>query len=149
MLAALVVLLDFLVVTDFEQLQLDVKDMAGSVAKKDVDRIFTHISDRFQMGGRDKKFFRAWVQDRIKNGEVTELVVWDFERGDISREKKAAKVMFLVKGRGPQLNDQFFRVAATFVLEGDGQWRMTTFDLMDPIKDPAKGEKVPIPHLTQ
>src|SRR5262245_48630629 len=71
-LAALVALLDFLIVTDFERMQLNVKEMSGAVAKKDVDRIFSHISDRFQMAGRDKKGFRGWVQDRIKNGDVTE-----------------------------------------------------------------------------
>ena len=122
-LAALVALLDHFIVTDFERIRLDVKDMADSVAKKDTDRVFTHISDRFRLGtgGGDKKFFRGWVQDRIKGGEVTELVVWDFQRGDISTEKKEGKVLFLVKGRGPQLNDQYFRVVATFVLEGDGR----------------------------
>ena len=145
-LAALVALLDYLIVTDFERMQLHVKDMAGAVATKDVDRIFSHISPDFRKGGADKKLFRGLVQQAIKSGEVTELAVWEFERGDFAPDNKHAKVLFLVKGRGPHLGQkEYLRCVATFVLEPDGQWRMTTYELTDPIT--AKGEPIDIPGL--
>lgn len=149
-LALLVALLDFLIVTDYERMQLHIKDMAGAVERKDADRIFTHVSDQFRLGGATKSDFRRWVSDRIKNGDITELIVWDFERGDISRDKREAKILFLVKGRGPQLErDKFLLCIATFTLDADGEWRLSTFELRDPIKDPAKADKMPIPYLNQ
>src|SRR5262245_25949734 len=79
-LAVLVRLLDCLVVTDYERAVLNVQEMAGSVKKKDVERIFTMVSDRFEVRGVDKKRFRAWVERRIQGADVTELKVWEFER---------------------------------------------------------------------
>src|SRR6202011_5814490 len=134
--------LDYLIVTDYERMVLHINDMADSVAKKDSDRIFTHISDKFQLGSATKKDLRRWVDDTIKKGDVTGLTVWDFQRGDISPEKRVGKINFMVKGRGPQVDEgKFFSCVATFALEPDGEWRMTTFDLGNPIN---KSEKIDI-----
>jgi hypothetical protein len=144
-LAVVVALLDRFIVTDYEQMVLDVTEMADSVAKKDGARIFTHISDKFQFAGSDKKTFRGWVDDRIKSGDVTELRVWDFE--SVSGDKREAKVRFLVKGRGNQGESPPYRCIATFALEPDGRWRMTGFELRDGLKDPDKADKIDIPYL--
>jgi hypothetical protein len=146
-LVGLVALLDFLVVTDFERMKMHVEEMAKSVAKKDTDRICSHISDRFRVGVGDKTTFRRLIDNWMKKGEVTELIVWEFERSDISREKKQGKITFLVKGRGPHLDQRYLRCIATFVLEADGKWRLSTFELVDPLKEPGKGDSVPIPDV--
>lgn len=141
----LVWLLDFLIVTDRERLILHVKEMAGNVRQKDVDRIFSHISDSFHAGISDKKSFRVWVEYTMHSRDVTELKVWDFEPGDVSRIQKIGKLQFLVKGKGDLVREElYFRCQATFVLDPDGQWRLQSFELSDPMKDPGK-DRLPLP----
>jgi LPXTG-motif cell wall-anchored protein len=138
-------LIDFLVVTDGERIVLNVKDMAAAVQAKDVDRIFKHVSEKFHSpAGKNKQEFRKTAEDYIRSGRVQEVAVWDFEQKEVSREKRTATVLFMVKARGEKLasgEDLPYRCTATFRLEPDDQWRMEKFE----ISDPYTTEKIQVP----
>lgn len=142
----LVMLVSHFVVTDHEKVVLAVSEMAASVKKKDVDRIFSLISDKFDVRGLNKKQFRAWVEGHIQRADVTELKVWDFERPKTPPPPGKMVVWFLVKAQGGAVpGESFFRCEAFFVKDADGQWRMSGFRLMDPQKDPTKADDLPLP----
>lgn len=145
-LMVLVKLLDVLIVTDQEQVVLAVQDMAGSVQKKDVNRIFGLISEKFHAFGIDKAGFRKWVERRIHDADVTGLKVWDFEPTKEAPQPNQRSILFLVKAEGhEQAGRTFFRCKATFVRDADGQWRLSGCELMSPLLDPEKAEKLSLP----
>lgn len=142
----LVMLVSRFVVTDHERVVLAVQEMAASVKKKDVDRIFSLISDKFDVRGVSKKQFRSRVESRIQRADVTELKVWDFERPKTPPPAGKMAVWFLVKAQGEAVpGESFFRCEAFFVKDPDGQWRLSGFRLMDPQKDPTKADDLPLP----
>ena len=103
---------------------------------------------RFRIGGRNKAEFRQWAEGRIRNGDVTSLRVWDFTKGHVDRELGMATIEFLVKGHGAWVRGgEFFRCKATFLLDADGEWRLSGFDLFQPYQDPALASPLDIPQL--
>lgn len=145
-LMVLVKLLDVLIVTDHEKVVLAVQDMAGSVQQKDVNRIFGLISEKFHAFGLDKAGFRKWVERRIHDADVTGLKVWDFEPTKDAPQPNQKSILFLVKAEGDeQAGRTFFRCKATFVRDVDGQWRLSGCELMSPLLDPEKAERLSLP----
>ena len=63
----IVLLVSRFVVTDREQIALTVREMAAGVGRRDVNGIFSHISDKFRLGGRDKKAFRQLADAYVAN----------------------------------------------------------------------------------
>ena len=49
--------------------------------------------------GRDKAACRKAADAAIKAFDIQEIVVWEFEPGEVSREKRRAVLAFLAKGR--------------------------------------------------
>lgn len=146
LLFVLVVLLDRFIVTDREKIVEHIRTMAGNVSEKNADRIFKHISDRFHVGLLDRKAFRNWVDTRMRNADVTDLRVWDFSNAVADRETRTGSIEFLVKGRGGwQRSAEFFKCRASFVLDADGEWRMNTFELFEPQKDPKLASPLQLP----
>ncbi len=136
--------LKFLVPTDFKQIVRKTREMADAVADRDVNRIFTHMSDQFMLQDNVKKAdFRQRVEGYIKRGDVTGVEVWDFEAVEISRPKRTAVVIFRTKGKGPAFGGfGNFNCKATFVLDSDQEWRMKDFRLYWPHVDPRVGEEL-------
>lgn len=135
-------LLDYLVETRREQIERKVHLMAAAVKKKDVNAIFQHISDRFQLGGLDKAAFRGYVEQAARGGAVTDLKVWGFEFPDAT-----GNVHFFAKPESERYlgGGEFFLVRARFQQEAGNQWRLTTFNVFKPIFD-AK-DPLPLPPL--
>src|SRR5436309_13981302 len=69
--------------SDGQQIERKVRDMAAAVKARDVNRIFSHISEEFRFGSHDKATFRRRAEDVIRSRDVEEVIVWDFERGEI------------------------------------------------------------------
>src|SRR5205823_9216792 len=137
-----------LVVTDREKIIASVQTMADGVAARDVNGIFSHVSPRFSVAGRNKADFQQWAGDRISAGDVTSLRVWDFAKGQVDRDKGVATIEFLVKGNGAWVRGgEFFRCKARFFLDPDGEWRLAGFELFQPYQDPALAQPLDIPHL--
>jgi hypothetical protein len=145
-LAGLVWLADFLVVTDREQIVNKIKAMTDSVARKDVEGIFQHMTRDFHFRSMDRNKFRAYVEGAIRSGGVDEVAVWDFEPGEVSREKRTGTVTFKAKPVGRwAMGTEFSLVRAEFVLESDGQWRMRSFELFNPFIDTTQPWQFPLP----
>jgi hypothetical protein len=140
-LALVVWLLSVLIVTDRRRLIDSIQQMSAAVAQRDTDGIFRHISRDFQLGNLGQQPFRQFVAEVLRNGEVTSVEAWDFVRpAEITRspdgKQGTARITFMAKPKGPQVQDNVgYRVRATFVLEADGKWRMTTFTIHNPVND--------------
>jgi hypothetical protein len=151
-LAILVALLDHFIVTDYERMVGHVNDIADAIRKKDSARIVSHVTDTFHYdqqgsgsGARDR--FRKVAEPYLLEGGVTDMAVWDFEPGPmpISRADKKAEITFMVKLHGSEAGDKPFRCVSVFVLEPDGEWRIESFRLYTPEKDPKSKDVFHIP----
>jgi hypothetical protein len=144
----LVMLLDRWVVTDQERVVQNIQVMAASVEARDMERAFSLVSDRFHWGAADKREFRKWAESRIREGDVTDIRVWDFSRATVDRDHRTATIEFLVKGRGAWVRGgEFFRCKAKFFQDADDEWRLAGFELFQPHQDPNLASPLPIPLL--
>jgi hypothetical protein len=128
--------LDYFVETDSKRLEKIVQDMVNGLKASDLERIFAHVSDRFEYHLHNKAEFRQKVADIIRRHEVVDADIRDFTIEHISRENGTARINFLTKPRG-NFNEEgmLFRVRADFVLEPDGSagaWRVKGFDVFYP-----------------
>jgi hypothetical protein len=131
-----------------EQIERKVKEMVAGVDRKDVEAIFKHISDRFELtqGSQtlDKQGLRRYAEEALRRPELRGMLVTDVAVGTIDREKGKAPVGFMVKILGSnEVGDLFYRVDAEFTLDPDKQWRMKTFKLFRPLGE--HNEPVPLP----
>jgi hypothetical protein len=146
LLAGVVWLIDFLVVTERERLAATVKSMGQAVKAMDVDRVFQHISDSFESSGLKKSAFQEVVRRNVRVYEAREMQIWDVEIKELDAEKRTANVEFLAKVRGNWSGgEEFYLVRAEFVLEADGQWRMRHFTLHKPYADTRDPLSIPLP----
>jgi hypothetical protein len=135
-LAGLYGLLDLAVETDHEQMERKIREMAGSAKNKDANRLFEHIAADFNYNGRTKTDLIALAKNAIGNGGVSEIVVWEFERGEVSRDDRSGTIVFLIKMKGPWTRTEIFlRCKAQFLLDTDRQWRLRRIELFDPINN--------------
>ena len=106
------------------------------IMNRNLDRIFSHISRDFRYRSLDRNAFRQRSEDVLRNRNVEEVVVWDFERGDADRKERRGTVRFMVKPRGNwQGNEAGYLCEARFVLDPDGQWRMSGFQIFNPFRE--------------
>jgi hypothetical protein len=148
LLAAGVRLIDYLIVTDREQIEQAVREMAGGVKTRDLERIFRNVSDTYQgPPGSDKKGVREYVRRHLEQGEVTSIEVWDFSfPEEVSPAQGTAKVQFYAKPRGRLMgarDDLYYLVEATFHYDADKRWRLQQFTVRNPA---APSEILPLPH---
>ncbi len=121
-------LLDRFVETAREQITRKLQEMAQAVKARDAERIFAHISDRFQFQGRNKGRFRGYVEGVMRSGGVTELVIWSVNVPDNS-----GVVRFRAKPSGNLVGTNVgYPVRARFVKESDGEWRLESFEIFNP-----------------
>jgi hypothetical protein len=131
-------ILDRLVETRNEQIARKLFEMARAVREQNADRIFQHISDQFRVQEMDRDAFRRSVETALRRGTVNDLVVWDVKFPD-----DTGRVSFQVKPKGSLFqHDEFFGIRAVFVLDNDGQWRLTSFEVFGPA-----GGAIPIPAM--
>jgi hypothetical protein len=135
-LGCLAEMISILIVTDNEQIQMNLKAMAQGVSARDTEAIFKHVASDFHIAGTDKAGLKALADRVLHNGELTKVVMWDFDRAEIAPSGASASITFMVKpigSRNPQ--DTFFRCFATFVREADGKWRLKGFELREPVNN--------------
>jgi hypothetical protein len=141
----LVYLLPFLFgETDGQQIERKIREMAAAVKEGDLDRIFNHISSDFLYRNNTKATFRQKSEEVIRRRHVDEVIVWDFQRGEISRRTRTAQISFMVKARGKwQGSELGYLCEAEFVLDPDRQWRMKGFELFNAFRE--SNQPLPIP----
>jgi hypothetical protein len=134
-------LLDRVVETGREQIARKLQEMAAAVKARNTDGIFRHISDTFRVQGRDKASFRADVDGILRSGGVSDLEVWNAQ---VTDDNGGVSFFAKPKGRLPG-TDAYYLVRARFVKEGDGQWRLDSFQVFKPFADTTT--PLDIPHL--
>jgi hypothetical protein len=145
-LAGVYFLLDRAVETDREQIERKLTEMAGAVRERAPERIFAHISESFRLGTVNRAGFREYVGMVDRNRWVDELKVWDFEFAPDFKE--TGRVAFKAKPTGTMTGGApFYRVEAVFHRDPDGEWRLQTFQLFNPLVD--SNQPLQIPHLSQ
>jgi hypothetical protein len=135
-------LLSHYAVTDAKRIQHAVEAMAAAMQRHDVNTIVSHTSRDFDYHGTRREPARQSLQDIMMRGDVTEVVVWDFEAENISRAEGSASMLFMVKPKGNWNSGAHYLCRARFVLE-DGEWRMQTFAIFNPFVDTNKEIIVP------
>ena len=67
---------------------------------------------------------------------------------EVDAAKGTASIQFMVKGDGNWVRGgEFFRCRAFFLRDPDGEWRLSGFELFEPMKDPKLAEPLPLPQL--
>jgi hypothetical protein len=145
--ALLVALLGSFIATDFGNINGVIKEMGAAVQRKDTEGIFRHISDDFHVRSMSRAQFKAFVQQVVRNGEVTEIRTWNEQLLNVSRQgptQGTATMRFSVKVLGPGGNDSLFGdCEATFILDKEGRWKLKGFEVFKP----GSTEQFPIPGL--
>jgi hypothetical protein len=142
-LAVVILALYLFVDTSNKRIRRAIQEMSDGVKEGNIDKIFSHISDQFQLMGMSKATFRREVESRRNRGDVTEVAVWGFEEPEFTKDKKEAKIEFRIKPKGSVVQVQTgFRCLATFVRDPDGQWRLKTFSVSEPHINPKTGPSI-------
>jgi hypothetical protein len=133
---------------DDREIKFALNDMAAGVKSHDIEGIFAHVSDSFQLeNGTTKPMFREFARARIDSGEVTDLEVWGINdavvipaQGD---QPATATIHFKVKPKTGS-SEPYWECDALFIKDPDGKWRIKSFKLFLPQhRDPY-----PIPELS-
>jgi len=133
--------------TDQELIVEAIEDMAAGVRAQDLDRIFAHVSDTFDLDSTTTKpMLREFARRKFDNGDVTDILVWDFGHAVVIPARDGAPatatIHFKVKPKAEGI-EGYWECDAVFVKEPDGQWRLQSFKVFLPQhKDP-----MPIPGL--
>lgn len=144
LLAGLVWLVDYLIVTDREQILQHLGVMAEAGSRRDLERVFRHISKDFQHGTLDKAAFRQAAERVMRRFNVRNIRIWDLEPGEIAREARSGKIAFKVKVQSDLTREtDFFLCRAEFVLDPDGQWRMKGFQIFNPLVNTDQPLQIP------
>src|SRR5262249_37952192 len=128
-------LISFLIVTDSEQIQMNLEAMERGVNNRDTEAIFRHVASDFHLGGLDKVGLRQLADEVLHNGELEHIKMWGYDRAEIAPSGASAIITFMVKPKGPRNPDMFYRCKTTFVREADGKWRLKGFELSDPVNN--------------
>ncbi len=143
-LAGAVGLVDYLVVTEHEQIVQHLVLMAEAASRRDLDRVFGHISKDFQHGSLDKAAFRQAAERAIRRHNVRDVRIWDLEPSEIDSQTRTARIAFKVKvdsdfSRGAD----FYLCRAEFVLDADGHWRLKGFQIFNPFVNTEQPLQIP------
>jgi hypothetical protein len=127
-LMGLVFLLTRLIVTDRQQLVLNVRVMAQALRERKLDTFFEHVSPAFRHGTLDARTFRTFVEERLRQLDVKDFRVWGLATGEVSRaDKGQVEFMFQVEA-GADRQVPPVRCEAEFAFE-EGRWRLRGFQL--------------------
>ncbi len=130
---------------DRKQIIRKINEMSAGVHERNMNKVFEHVSESFQMSGTNRQSLRNLADNHTSNRDVTEVKVSDVNVESVSREQKNAVVVFLAKVEGVSLpNNGLFRIRARFVLDPDNQWRLHSFDVFTP---EGQGNRIPVPGL--
>jgi ketosteroid isomerase-like protein len=120
-----------------EKVEKAIKEMGTATRAKKHDDVFRHVSDSFKYKSLDKKGLqdKARQADVIGFGGISE---YDLARsGFRAIDDNTIEQGFRVKHAGqPEVH---FFVVGTFKKDPDGEWRLSTFKLFDPVN--TKDEK--------
>jgi hypothetical protein len=150
----LIVLLIYLtlhlfVETTSEQIERKIHTMVAGVNQKNVDKIFEHISDRFEYTQGttklDKQQMRNYATEALRRPELSGIIISGIRTGPIDRDAGKAPVGFMMKVMGSNEDMvALFQIEAEFTLDPDKQWRMSSFKVLRPMVNQNEPVDLPI-----
>jgi hypothetical protein len=134
--------IDRMVESPREQAVRKIQEMGTASRDKKFDELFKHVSDSFKHKSLDKKGLRELANSAEGRG-FGGIAEYDLARSGFKEiDANTIEQGFRVKHNGtPELH---FYVYATFKKEADGEWRLTTFELADPVNVKDKKD-LPVP----
>jgi hypothetical protein len=138
-------LLTRFLVTDRQQIERGLQEMAQGVLDEKPKQVFRHLSKQFSFSRVDRTTFEPRAEKTIRQRQIQDLYLWKFEFEELDRAARKARVAFNVRVTSAWTEGtQVFLVRADFVLE-DGQWRMRTFQLYNPVVNTDQPLQIPLP----
>lgn len=131
----LVVLVGLLLIDKFvesprEQVVRKIKEMGLASRSKKMPDLFQHVSESFRYRTMDKK----GLQDRARLAESMGFAGFgesSLDRSQFESVGELVRQRFMVKHMGtPEI---LLQVVADFKMDADGEWRLVSFKLYDPI----------------
>ncbi len=120
-------LLTRLVVTDQQQLQASVDEMADAAVKGDAQGLFKHVARDFRHKQLTREQLAAFIKNAVTTYKITEVKIREFEVVEISRAKRSAKVNFRASVFDKDSVLAVMFCIGEFVLE-DEQWKLKAID---------------------
>ncbi len=129
-LIALFCLLGQFVVTDREQIQRNVQQMADAVVRGGDQELFKHCSRDFRYKEMTREQLAALVKGIAAQHKITEVKIWEFEFENIARADHSANAHFKasVFDKDSVLGIVF--CIASFTLENE-KWLLRTIEFRD------------------
>jgi hypothetical protein len=137
-------------ITDAKRIRLALEEMAAGVEEKNFDKIFKHVSEKFDKKLMNKKAMRQKVEHYVRSGGVTRVVLWGIEKPVFSEDRTTATIKFGATAQGYLVMPEGGlspgnRCKATFVRDSDGEWRLLTFKVFLISVDPDRGDELELP----
>jgi hypothetical protein len=142
-LIALLWLLTRLVVTERQQLELNVRAMAEAVVEGKADVLLNYFAGDFEFQGRKRKDLADGVVRGAKQFQVTEIVISAFDVEELKDLRATVFFRATVRHRG---EDRPYLVAcrASFVKENE-RWRVREVRFYNPLVNQNQPIALPIP----
>ena len=132
-LAGVYFLLDRLVETPREQIERKLGEMKAAVKARDPDAIFKHIAADFRFRGQNRESFRTYVGDALRSGLIEDLIIYDVSFPD-GGDSHTRPFEMMAKPKAWWMENQLaYPVRGKFVREPDGQWRLQSFEVYNPV----------------
>ncbi len=123
--------IDTVVESPREQTERKINEMGQASLDKKYDKLFKHVSDSFKYKSLDKKALQEKAKQADGQG-FGGFEVYDLARSSFKpMEDGTIEQGFGVKHKGEQQLQLY--VKGTFKKDPDGEWRLVTFKLFDPI----------------
>jgi len=120
---------------DRKQLERKTEEMADGLRDQDLDKVFNHVSRDFRYRSMDKDAMRKAGNGAVRQYGLKDVKVWDIEIVEVDRPNRRAVVHFNVKGKTNATGKEYLLCKSKWVLDSDGEWRMVTFELYNPVVD--------------
>jgi hypothetical protein len=112
-------------VSDRQQIQTAVYEMADAITENKPENAVKHLSRDFQFQSLKKADVHDAISKAVKTFQIDNISVRDIKFVELSRSKAFAKIDFLFYAVAGGQQAPRFRCEADFVLE-EGKWRMKT-----------------------
>jgi hypothetical protein len=119
-------LLTRLVVTDQQQLQTAVDEMANAAIKGDAAGLFKHVSRDFRHKQMTREQLAGFIKNAVATHKITEVKIREFE-AEASRATRSAKVSFRASIFDKDSVLAVVFCIGDFVLEDD-QWKLKAIE---------------------
>jgi len=142
-LIALLFLLTITVVTDRQQLELNIRDMAKAVLDGDPEPVFRRLTQDVTIGGHPRDHFIRYADATIRKRFITYIHLWDFDVEELSRADRKARLAFRVRAES-RMGDILVLCRAHFVLIGN-DWMLQNLQVYNGVANTNQPLTIPLP----